>query len=60
LSCVLLMQTFAGGAAQTFGVPVHPPAEHVSATVHALPSSHEASSMNAYWQTPASQVPVSA
>ena len=60
LSCVPLMQTFAGGASQTFGVPVQPPAEQVSATVHALPSSHVASSTNAYWQTLASHVPVSA
>jgi hypothetical protein len=60
LSCEPLMQTFAGAASHTSGVPVHAPAEHVSATVHALPSSHVASSTNAYWHTPPSQVPVSA
>ena len=54
------MQTFAGGAEHTFGEPVHAPAAHVSATVHALPSSQGASSTNAYWQTPPSHVPVSA
>jgi hypothetical protein len=54
---VLLMQTFAGAAPHTIGVPLQPPAEHVSATVHALLSSHVASSMNAYWQAPASHVP---
>jgi hypothetical protein len=54
------MQTFAGGASHTIGVPVQAPAAQVSATVQALPSSQVASSTNAYWQTPPSHVPVSA
>ena len=54
------MQAGGFGDEQTIGVPVHAPAEQVSSTVQGFPSSHWAPSMNAYWQAPWTQVPVSA